>query len=477
MENRKCILWFRNDLRLHDNEALLEASTNCQDIYPVYVFDTRVFSGTTSYGFKKTDRYRSLFILEAVTELKASLQAKGSNLIIRVGHPEEEILEIAKMLKTNWVFCNRERTYEELHVQDRLEQSLWEIGQEVRYSRGKMLYYTADLPFPISHTPDTFTQFRKEVEKIVTVRKTIPVPEKLDPFKDDIELGSLPQMSDWGYTVEEIKEAQQTVFRGGESHGLKRLDSYLWEKDDVARYKETRNGLLGLNYSSKLSLYLAHGCVSPKMVYHELKRYEVERQKNESTYHLFFELLWRDFFRLMGKKHGNCIFLKGGTKQKEREDLKDDMVLFRIWAEGRTGMPFVDAAMRELNSTGFMSNRARQNVASFLVNDLHVNWQLGAEYFESLLIDYDPCSNWGNWNYIAGVGSDPKEGRSFNIITQSKKYDDGGAFVKHWLPELRDIPADRVHQPYLLSEAEQIEYKCLLQKDYPELCIRKEHYV
>jgi len=113
----------------------------------------------------------------------------------------------------------------------------------------------------------------------------------------------------------------------------------------------------------------------------------------------------------MGKKHGNQIFLKGGIKQAVREDLSDNMTLFRIWSEGRTGMPFIDAAMRELNQTGYMSNRARQNVASFLVNDLKVNWQLGAEYFESLLIDYDPCSNWGNWNYVAGVGSDPREGR------------------------------------------------------------------
>ena len=445
-------------------------------IYPVYVFDTRVFTGKTSYGFRKTDRYRSQFITEAVAELRESLKSKGSDLIIRVGHPEVEIFEIAKDLKTSWVFCNRERTYEELKVQDKLEQSLWEIGQEVRYSRGKMLYYTADLPFPISHTPDTFTQFRKEVEKIVPVRKTIPIPEKLDHFDSDIEKGTLPQMSDWGYTTDEIDQAQQTKFRGGESYGLKRLDSYLWEKNSVASYKITRNGLLGEDYSSKLSLYLAHGCVSPKMIFHELKRYEEERQKNDSTYHLFFELLWRDFFRLMGKKHGDNIFLKGGTKEKVREDLTDNLSLFRIWAEGRTGMPFIDAAMRELNSTGFMSNRARQNVASFLVNDLHVNWQMGAEYFESLLIDYDPCSNWGNWNYIAGVGSDPREGRSFNVITQSRKYDADASFVKYWLPELGDIPTDKVHQPYLLSDAEQIEYNCVLQKDYPDLCIKKELY-
>jgi len=476
MENRKAILWFRSDLRLHDNEALLEATNSCSQVFPVYVFDTRVFQGKLAYGARKTDKFRARFIIEAVQELRESLRKRGSDLIIRVGLPEVELFELAKSLKTSWVFCNRERMQEELEVQDQLEESLWEIGQEVRYSRGKMLYYTADLPFPITHTPDIFTQFRKEVEKIVPVREVISAPEDLPRVEGDLDLGELPDMSDWGYSKEEIELAASTSYKGGESIGLSRLEQYIWKTDAVSTYKETRNGLLGEDFSSKLSLYLAHGCVSPKMIFQELKKYESERLKNESTYHLFFELLWRDFFRLMGKKHGNLIFQKGGVKQTPREDLTDNMTLFRIWSEGRTGMPFVDAAMRELNATGFMSNRARQNVASFLVNDLHVNWQIGAEYFESLLIDYDPCSNWGNWNYVAGVGNDPREGRYFNVITQAKKYDADGDFVRHWLPELSNVSNDKIHQPYLLSPEEQKEYNCILQKDYPDLCIAKEAY-
>jgi deoxyribodipyrimidine photo-lyase len=194
--------------------------------------------------------------------------------------------------------------------------------------------------------------------------------------------------------------------------------------------------MLGGDYSSKLSPWLSQGCISPKMVYHELKKYEKERGANESTYWLFFELLWRDFFRFMGKKYGNKIFQKGGTRGQIDPKWVEDLELLERWTAGKTGIPFIDANMLELKNTGFMSNRGRQNVASYLSKDLNLNWQMGAEYFESILIDYDVCSNWGNWNYIAGVGSDPREDRYFNIETQAKRYDPDGAFIKHWLSEL-----------------------------------------
>jgi len=132
--------------------------------------------------------------------------------------------------------------------------------------------------------------------------------------------------------------------------------------------------------------------------------------------------------------------------------------MFDLWAIGKTGVPFVDANMRELTATGWMSNRGRQNVASFLVRDLKVNWQMGAEYFESQLIDYDTCSNWGNWNYVAGVGSDPREDRYFNILTQAKNYDPLGDYVRLWCPELAKVPVDKIHRPDLLTPDESAHY-------------------
>ena len=471
--NRRVILWFRQDLRIHDNEALRDALISGDEILPVYVFDERLFNGHTSYGFRKTDKFRARFIIESVQNLKFNLQKLGLDLLMKVGKPEEIIYELAKDHKTSWTFCNRERTQEEKDVQDSLERNLWSVGQEIRYSRGKMLYYTADLPFPVTHTPDIFTSFRKEVEKFVDVRAPIQLPSEL-PSLISLEegYGPVPNLHELGFNDEEIEESEKGAFKGGEDEALKRLNYYLWDSDLILKYKETRNGMLGTDYSSKFSSWLAQGCISPKRIYHEIKKYESERGENESTYWLFFELMWRDFFRLMGKKHGNEIFKKGGTKQEPRKDLLDNLDLFRIWSEGRTGFPIVDANMTELNTTGFMSNRGRQNVASFLVNDLKVNWLMGAEYFESLLVDYDPCSNYGNWNYIAGVGSDPRENRYFNTVSQSKRYDPDGSYLSHWIPSLKNLCPDKIHEPFTLSEQEQNDIGFVLGKDYPKACVR-----
>lgn len=433
---KKVVVWFRQDLRLTDNEALDAALLRAEEIVPVYVFDIRAFHGKTSFGFRKTGKYRARFIIESVADLRKNLQAIGSNLIVRVGLPEEEVFQVVKEADASWVFCNMERSDEEIHVQNALEQKLWTIGREINYFRGKMLLYTQDLPFPVSHTPDQFSQFRKDVEKIVPIRPLLNKPKKMNAPDAFIDQGEMPALYDLGHEDFEMDSRAAIAFKGGETAVLARLDYYLWETDLIASYKETRNKLLGSDFSSKLSAWLAMGCVSPKYVYHQIKKYEETRVANESTYWLFFELLWRDFFRLMLKKYGNRIFQASGTKDLERTDLNENREVFEKWANGQTGVPFVDANMRELNLTGFMSNRGRQNVASYLVNDLKINWLMGAEYFESLLIDYDPASNYGNWAYIAGVGSDPRENRHFNIARQVEMYDPEGKYINHWLGDI-----------------------------------------
>ncbi len=477
MKAKRVILWFRQDLRLHDNEALRDAIHHGEEIIPVYVFDTRTFNGKSKHGFRKTAKFRANFIIESIQDLRNSLKKLNSNLIVRIGKPEEEIFKIAREVKSQWILCNRERTSEEVFVQDALEDKLWAIGQEVRYSRGKMLYYTQDLPFPITHTPDNFTAFRKEVEKYIEIRSPLPVPS--DDFQElsiAIDEGKIPSLEDFSYSP--IKDDQRATFtfKGGETEGLNRLNYYLFDSSLIKDYFNSRNGLLGGDYSSKLSPWLAQGCISPKQVYAELKKFESLNGENKSTYWLYFELLWRDFFRLMGKKHKNQIFQKGGTKQEINPQLKNDVSLLNLWIEGRTGVPFIDANMKELRSTGFMSNRGRQNVASFLINDLHVNWQMGAEYFESMLIDYDVMSNWGNWNYLAGVGSDPRENRTFNILSQANRYDPKGDYVKHWLPELNGVPSQKVHRPDTLSLSEQEQMHVKIGADYPRAMIKTEKW-
>ncbi len=224
--------------------------------------------------------------------------------------------------------------------------------------------------------------------------------------------------------------------------------------------------MLGADYSSKFSPWLALGCLSPRFIYEQVKEYEAERLKNDSTYWLVFELLWRDFFRFICAKHGNQIFRQSGL-QGIRIPWKEDWERFRLWREGLTGFPLVDANMRELAATGFMSNRGRQNVASFLTKNLGINWLLGAEWFESLLIDYDVCSNWGNWNYTAGVGNDARGFRYFNIPKQSRDYDPKGDYIRHWLPELASIEGDLIHEPGKLSAQEQKRFGVRLGVDYP----------
>lgn len=467
---RKIIHWFRNDLRLHDNEALCDAILLGDEVIPVYVFDERIFQSKTKFGFPKTNIHRCRFIIECIQELQENLGEIGLDLIIRIGKAEDILFDIANEHKTSWIFCNRERTDEEVKVQDALEEKLWTIGQEIRYYRGKMLYHTSDLPYPITHCPDVFSTFRKETEKFVVIRKPLDQPSLLKGHRPIKVFGDqVPTLEDFGW-----KSTQTTIpkyLRGGERKALENLRYYLWDTDLISNYFKTRNGLLGRDFSSKFSSYLSQGCISPKKIYAEVKRYEQERGENKSTYWIVFELLWRDFFRFMAKKHENKIFQLGGTSQKENVSNLYDEALFLSWANGETGTPFIDANMIELNKTGFMSNRGRQNVASFLVNDLKLDWRLGAEYFESLLIDFDPCSNYGNWNYIAGVGSDPRENRYFNIKIQANKYDPEGSFVKHWIPALKKVPKKCIHTLDQLSIEELKMYNIELGVNYPSSLI------
>jgi deoxyribodipyrimidine photo-lyase len=397
--------------------------------------------------------------------LKQSLQTLGSDLVIRIGKPEQILRELARELNAQAIFFSEESTDEELTVERNLKRALHEHRIKFHTAWQSTLYHKNDLPFAIEHLPDVFTQFRKQVEKMSKVRPTFPAPKKLNPLPP-VERGELPTVEQLGLSTPNYDARAVLTFNGGEAEALKRLDDYFWKSDSLRRYKETRNGLLGANYSSKFSSWLANGSISPRTIYEEVKRYESERLSNESTYWLVFELLWRDYFRFLSLKYGNRIFKRCGIRNKPLA-LSHDEEKFYAWAEGRTGIPFIDANMRELSATGFMSNRGRQNVASFLVKDLKVDWRMGAEWFESLLVDYDVASNYGNWNYVAGIGNDPREDRYFNPLRQAAMYDPNGEYVRHWVPELHSLPAPFIHEPYKLSAMEERLYGVELGKDYP----------
>ncbi|MGL5510714.1 MAG: DASH family cryptochrome [Microcoleaceae cyanobacterium] len=466
MTNKNIIIWYRNDLRVHDHKPLIEALKTRANVIPVYCFDHRQF-GKTPFGFHKTGVFRTKFLLESVADLRQSLQELGSDLVICRDLPEVAIPKIAQECDVTAVYYHQEVTSEEAKVERALNQNLQRLGVEMQGFWGHTLYLLEDLPFDIEELPEVFTDFRKGVEQQSAVNIPLPIPKKLSPLPTDLKLGKIPELSDFNFDEHPGDPRAVLQFKGGESAGFARVKQYFWKQDALQNYKETRNGMLGEDYSSKFSPWLSLGCLSPRYIYEQVQEYEVQRVKNDSTYWLIFELLWRDYFHFIATKHGDRIFYKSGL-QGLSLPWKEDWELFKQWQEGKTGFPLIDANMRELAATGFMSNRGRQNVASFLTKNLGINWQMGAEWFESLLIDYDAASNWGNWNYSAGIGNDTRGFRYFNIIKQAKDYDAEGNYVKRWLPELANVPSYKVHSPWKLSLKEEKEFRVHMGVDYPQ---------
>ena len=430
MKTKRSIVWFKSDLRIADNEALEKAAKESEEIIPVYIFDEADYS-ETAFGTKKIGSFRFQFLLESLTDLNEQLISIGSKLLVLKGDTATILGELIKKYDVSKIFCKQEVAYEEKVRLAAVEEIAWKLLCTVETFSTSTLYHTSDLPFPLKNIPEVFTEFRKKVEKESTVRPTSETPKYIkSPILPKFKL---PQATDFGLKTLEIDQRTAFPFKGGETQVLKRLNEYLFETHLIEKYKETRNGLIGESYSSKLSPWLTVGCISPKTIYYEIKRYEKEVCTNESTYWLIFELLWRDYFRFMMKKHHQNYFLQFGIKGENSPLHTHQSEAFEKWKNGETGNQFIDANMLELKQTGFMSNRGRQNVASYLHHDLQSDWRYGAAYFEEQLIDYDVCSNWGNWAYLAGVGNDPRGNRKFNTEKQTKEYDGNEAFRNYWL--------------------------------------------
>ncbi len=424
----RAIVWFTNNLRIQDNEALYKASQQYH-VIPVYVFNPRQFA-ITKFGFTKNGAQKTQFLLESVADLKARLQQLGSDLIVRIGLAEEIIPKLATELAVKKVFGSKEITEEEVVIEEEVEKTLFKKSIAIEYCWKSTLMHEEDVPWPIKQVPDVFTQFRKEAENSVAIRALFDKPDSIPPLPK-VEVGELPSMNDLGFTIPIPDKRAVLNFKGGETSAWNRLNQYFWRQDLLQHYKTTRDGLIGADYSSKLSPWLSVGAISAKSVYYEVKKYEQQRIKNDSTYWLVFELFWRDFFKFMAKKHGNKIFQLNGLSQSNTA-LENDRHVFDQWRFGKTESAFINANMHELLHTSFMSNRGRQIVASYLIYSLKLNWTWGAAWFEHALIDYDPCSNWLNWAYIAGVGNDPRQGRVFNVESQQQRHDPDGQYVMRW---------------------------------------------
>ncbi|MCC9642609.1 DASH family cryptochrome [Rhodopirellula sp. JC740] len=459
------LVWFRKDLRTVDHEPLLRAARSDR-CFGVYCFDPREFSMTPT-GHPRTGAHRVRFLIQSVADLRERLRALGGELIVRVGNPEEVLAELLQVLETDALHFHHEAGTEESATAKAVEKVCNDHSINVHAVWGDTLIHRDDLPFDVRDTPEQFTQCRKQIERRCHSRQPIDAPEKArGHLPSHVPAGELPTLATFGLNAPPPDARDLNQFQGGETEAHKRLQSYLWEDDRLRVYKETRNGMLSPDDSSKFSPWLAHGCLSPRTIASEVRRYEKERVQNDSTYWLIFELLWRDYFRWMSAKHGAKLFRKGGLREFELPWSRDREAFHR-WQTGTTGYPLVDANMRELSATGFMSNRGRQNVASFLTKNLGIDWRWGASWFESQLIDYDVASNYGNWNYAAGIGNDSRGFRFFHITKQAEQYDPNGEYVKHWLPELRGLTAAEIHEPWKLSEERQADADVVLDIDYP----------
>jgi len=427
---KNALVWFKTDLRIEDNETLLKAISQSEKIIPIYCFDEAHFE-TTPYGFKKTGPYRAQFLLESLQDLDVNLRKLGSGLRIVFGKPEIEIPKLVLEYKAQKVFSKREVAIEEIQTEKEVRTELFKLRCELETFSTSTLYHAEDLPFSIKDIPDVFTNFRKKTEKDSEIRNPFDAPSKIN--SPEISPLELPTLEALGLTKTAIDSRAVLQFKGGESEAIQRLKYYFFETQYLSSYKETRNGMVGANYSSKFSAWLALGCITPRFIYAEIKKYEKQFGANDSTYWLVFELLWRDFFRFMFKKYQTKFFLYEGIKTEKVNSKSLNEKLLSQWINGTTPSDFINANMLELQQTGFMSNRGRQNVASYFCNEMNMDWRIGAAYFEEQLIDYDVCSNWGNWAYLAGVGNDPRGHRYFNIEKQANDYDKNKSYRKLWL--------------------------------------------
>lgn len=427
------MVWFRNDLRIRDNEILLEAVRKADKVLPVYCFDPYYFKKNAS-GNSKTGNVRARFLLESVADLRKNLQLIGGNLIVRIGNPAEILPQLAEEYHVNEVYHHREVAYEETAISEQVEAALWKMKLNLKHFIGHTLYHKEDLPFPIKDIPDSFAVFKKKVERDSDVRPCIGTPDAI--YTPEIaDAGELPTLQSLGLddVFEDVRVT--TNFIGGETTALAQLEQVFSAGFQYTNGKTNRNQSAA-GPSSKLSPWIALGCISLRQVYWEIHKHQHSAPANYFNA-LVLDLLWRDYFRFMFKKHGQKFIAAKNEDEQALMTISEDE-LFESWKNGETGVPLVDAVMHELNATGFINNCARQIVAVFLVNDLKVDWIKGAAYFEEKLIDYSPASNWGNWAFIAGV-NDARESKYAIVAKPAIEFEIRSDYIDTWLPIVKNV--------------------------------------
>lgn len=448
---------FTNDLRINDNQLLHCAAQRvekliCVIVEPTWVHFSADLAQEQSYG-----AHRQAFVSQSIANLESNLVKLGQQLVvIRSNHLKPDTTEqtLSQIIATQHVthfFANAHCGYDERRLIRSIQRQSPNLVMCLPHH--STLFDSHELPFELSKVPSSFTKFRKLVEHLdindgETVISRLPQAVTLAPTPVlAIPLSSSPN----------VERAVSNDYLGGEDAGLAHLENY-FSHDYALNYKQTRNAFDGIVNSTKFSPWLALGCVSPKTIYRHLKQFETKHGSNDSTYWIYFELLWREYFYWKCLSLGSSLFSETSDHELNSSNSLNSSATsnlnFAKWKSGNTNYPIVDACMRQLNTTGYMSNRGRQLAASCLIYELGIDWRHGAAYFESQLIDYDVASNWGNWAYIAGAlrpqvstqtnkqknanQTQPKS-RHFDLGKQTDMYDPDHAFINKWNASSKEL--------------------------------------
>jgi len=395
---QRIIYWFRNDLRLQDNEAFFTATEIAREVVPVYVFDPRQFD-KTKFSFRRAGALRAQFLLESVLDLRERLRERGGDLLIRVGEPEKIVAALADEYRAQYIYTSKEIAPDETSVETSLSKNIKVMNVDIKLFWMSTLGSVVDLPFSIAKLPVDFPDFKVQVLSHLKVKPAIPAPEKV-VLPQGYEAGlipSLPMLSIDPLEIGTGRESFNGTIKGGETTALLRLQEFL---DQVIRPgKESDSNEPVIDYG--LSPWLSLGCLSSKSLYLGLLPY----QEKPEAQKVIINLLQRDFSHWTLLRHGSRLFKPGGIKHEINKRWLNETAVFEKWTNGETDNEEVNLIIKKLTSTGHLTSSERTMAADYLANQLGVNWTWGAMFYESFLTDYNVSGNWSSWNHIAGVGS------------------------------------------------------------------------
>ncbi len=442
---RTAIVWFRRDLRLHDHPALLDAVEHAERVYPLFVFDEPLLTG------RWPSPNRISFMQDSAMELDAALRALGSRLHLRQGRPAGVVAAFAREVGADAVIVSRDYGPYARSRDGEVAAALAADGRSFHARRGLLVQEPEDVLTQSGERFSVYSPFRRAFERLER-REPRPAPRRI-PTPHDAAVGEWPSLASLTPGT-----PAPGLIASGEIAARERLAA--WADGGLREYHERRNDLAA-DGTSRLSQDLHWGLLSGAEVF---ARCGVPGRGAEK---FRAELTWREFFTHL-LWHEPTVTRQPLSPPYQTPPWQDDPEGLRAWQEGRTGYPVVDAAMRQLAGLGWMHNRGRLITASFLTKDLLIDYRAGERHFMWHLTDGDLANNNGGWQWTASVGTDRQPiFRIFNPTLQATRFDPAGEFVRRWVPELKSVPTESIHEPWRMSRETQERIGCVIGRDYP----------